>query len=360
MLTDKANYLAGKGHEVMIVTFEQGNGPMAYEMSRQVRHTDVACHFFSIYKQPVWRRMSEAFRVKRLFCERMGEVLKTFCPDVIVVTVPLTEMFVNDLMAIAGKTPVVVESHLAFGRKVLKRGLTERLLLLWQNPISALRQCSMLIALTEGDAACWKEKGFRNVKVLPNSIPFYPEQNLMPQHNEKRVICVGRLTRQKRFDRLIDAFALIEKTHPDWVVDIFGDGEEKENLKRQIEGLGLQQKVLLHDPVADIVAAYMHSELFVLSSDFEGFGLVIVEAMACGLPVVATDCPYGPSEIVADGETGLLAKMDVKDLAEKMKWMMAHETERKAMGLKAYKAAARYKKELVMAEWEQAYLSVIS
>ena len=96
-----------------------------------------------------------------------------------------------------------------------------------------------------------------------------------------------------------------------------------------------------------------------LSSDFEGFGLVISEAMSCGIPVVSTDCPFGPSEIIEDGKTGLLAKMDVNDLSEKMEWMITHEEERKSMGIQAYEAAARYKKDVIVPEWEKAYKSVI-
>ena len=81
--------------------------------------------------------------------------------------------------------------------------------------------------------------------------------------------------------------------------------------------------------------------------------------MACGIPVVATDCPFGPSEIIEDGETGLLAKMDAKDLADKMEWMMTHDSERKIMGIKAHQAAAKYRKEVIMPKWEEIYKSVI-
>ena len=121
--------------------------------------------------------------------------------------------------------------------------------------------------------------------------------------------------------------------------------------------------LLGEDPIlvvnGDIYTEYQRSQFFVLSSDFEGFGLVIVEAMACGIPVVSTDCPYGPSEIVEDAKSGLLAKMDVQDLAAKMEWMITHEEERIAMGIAARQAAARYRKEIIMPQWEQAYLSVI-
>jgi len=130
-------------------------------------------------------------------------------------------------------------------------------------------------------------------------------------------------------------------------------------LQTMISDYQLSRQIHLLSPVLDIYMEYSRSQFFVLCSDFEGFGLVIVEAMACGIPVVSTDCPFGPSEIIEDGKTGLLAKMEVQDLADKMEWMITHEEERKAMGVRAHQAAARYRKEVVMPEWEKAYLSVI-
>ena len=99
--------------------------------------------------------------------------------------------------------------------------------------------------------------------------------------------------------------------------------------------------------------------MLVLSSDYEGLPLVLLEAMACGVVPVATRCPFGPSEVIDDGVTGLLAEMDVADLAEKMAWLMGHDEERRAMSLRAHQAAARYRRDVVMGEWERAYLSVL-
>lgn len=217
----------------------------------------------------------------------------------------------------------------------------------------------MLISLTQFDAKSWSDRGVKNVTIIPNPITQYSDQLPVVQRKPGRIIAVGRMYKQKRFDRLIDAFSIIAEKHPSWTLDIYGEGPLREDLQMHIESLGLQERIHLNEPTHDIYAEYLRSEFFVLSSDFEGFGLVIVEAMACGIPVVSTDCPYGPSEIVEDGKTGLLAKMEVQDLADKMEWMIIHTKEREKMGQMARQAAARYKKEKVMKEWEQAYLPVI-
>ena len=259
-------------------------------------------------------------------------------------------------MSVSKKTRIIVESHTAFTHDMIGGSLFDRIRK--RNLLSNIRQSDLLIALTQGDAACWKDF-VKNVMVVRNPVTFYPKLLDDTVKAECRIISVGRLHPQKRIDRLIESFSLIAGKHPSWFVDIYGEGDERDILMKKIIGLGLSRQVFLKGVTANVYKEYKRSQLFVLSSDYEGFGLVIVEAMACGLPVVSTDCPFGPSDIIEDGETGLLAEMDVQDLADKMEWMITHETERMEMGRKAHQAAARYKKEIVMKEWEQAYLSVL-
>mgnify|MGYP002623863956 CR=1 FL=1 len=354
-LTDKANYLVEKGHEVLFVTYEH-EGLRAYQVHDAVRHIDIHCHYFSLYRLPLWRRPLALLKLKRTFRERMGRVMEEFRPDVIVVAIPNTENFLSDLMRIAGKIPVVVESHLAQGHIVIRRGFTEKGFYWLQNPLQAVRQSQLLIALTQDDAECWRRMGVPHVAVIPNPVTCYPEEVSRPASPLHRIICVGRLTPQKRYDRLIEAFAMLAEKYPSWQVDIYGAGEDEKQLRQQIGHYGLTERIHILPPVNDIYVAYGQSDFLVLSSDFEGFGLVIIEAMACGIPVVATNCPFGPADIILDGETGLLSKLEVKDLADKMEWMMTHDTERLQMGLNARQAAARYRKDVVIPQWEQAYL----
>ena len=359
-LIDKANYLIDHGHEVMFVTFEN-DGAVAYPLDYRAQHQDVDCHFFTVYRVPVWKRLIAALNMKKLFRHRMRQIVDDYKPDVIVAAVPLIECFLGDLIQVAGRIPVVIESHLARGHEAIKFGMTERLIYSLFSTDRAISRTRLLIALTEGDAALWR-KVHHNVQIIPNPVTNYPKSLPNVVKDKKRIIAVARFSPQKRFDRLVDAFAKISAKYPGWYVEIFGGStaEGRENLMRYISSKGLNDSIHINPPTGDIYTEYQRSQFFVLSSDFEGFGLVIVEAMACGIPVVSTDCPYGPSEIIEDGKTGLLAKMDTKDLAEKMEWMITHEEERIAMGIAARQAVARYRKETIMPRWEQAYLSVIN
>ena len=358
-LIDKANWLAEHCHEVLFVTYAN-DGSVAYWLHDKVKHIDFACPFFHIYQSSFFCRFHAALKLKRIFRQKMKETITTFQPDAIVVAFPLTEFFLDDLIKVVGRTPVIVESHLAYGYEAIKRGFTEKILDVFFSPQRAINKSDLLVALTERDAKIWRRHHHR-VWVIPNPVTYYPVPLPHVEKKDGRIICVGRISPQKRFDRMVDAFALIAEKYPKWHIDIYGAGEEQGLflLNQQIRARGLEGRVIVYPPVNDIYAEYQRSQFLVVSSDFEGFGLVIVEAMACGIPVVATDCPSGPSEIIDDGKTGLLAKMDVKDLAEKIEWMITHEEERKNMGAQAYEAAAKYKKELIIPELEKAYMSVI-
>ncbi len=357
-LIDKANWLVEREHDVSFVTFEN-DGLVAYPLDWRIRHVDIDCRHFTIYRTRLWRRWGVVATIKRQFRERMSAIISDFQPDLIVAAIPLTEFFLCDLLQVADSVPVVIESHLARGHEALARTFTEKALDVFYSPLRAIRRADLLIALTEEDANCWKRKQVENVRVIPNPLTFYPTTLAPVPRETGRIVCVGRLATQKRFDRLIDAFALVCRNYPEWHVDVFGDGEERQQLTDRIRSKGLQDRIHLNLPTSEIYTEYQRSEFFVLCSDYEGFGLVVIEAMACGIPVVSTDCPFGPSEIIEDGKTGLLAKMDTNDLAEKMEWMITHEEERTAMGIAARQAAARYRKEIIMPQWEQAYLSVI-
>ena len=154
---------------------------------------------------------------------------------------------------------------------------------------------------------------------------------------------------------------MIADKFPGWHVDIFGDGNEKENLRRQIAEMKLEDRVIIHEPTKAIYDEYKRSEMLVLCSEHEASPLVLVEAMACGVPCVSLDCPNGPREIITDGKTGLLAENDnVEDLSAKIEWMIIHESERNEMGQAARKFAATRQLHVVMTKWERLYNSCIA
>ncbi len=365
VITDKANYLANNGHQLMLVSYEQGKHPLPYELHPSIAYKDLDCRFFVLSKYPLPLHIYHFIRLRHNFRKSLRSTVEDFKPDVVVLASDW-QTLMGEVMKSVYPIPVIAEFHNTYAHVMRKVGSTEswfRKLITkfyYRQTIHNLEKCSKLVVLTEIDAQNWK-RHFDNVCVIPNPVTKYPEViNDIPK-DDGRIIFVGRFNHEKRVDRLITAFSMIADKYPDWHVDIFGDGNEKENLLRQIDDCGLVNRIVIHKPTKSIYDEYKRSEMLVLCSEHEASPLVLVEAMSCGVPCVSLDCPTGPRAIIKDGETGLLAKEgDVNDLASKIEWLINHDAERKEMGQKARVYAASRKQSVVMKDWENLYMSVVN
>lgn len=158
---------------------------------------------------------------------------------------------------------------------------------------------------------------------------------------------------------LIPAWSIVAQRHPDWKLHIYGEGDLKEKFTKLIDELQLNNNCLLHHTVSNIADKYCMSSIFVLSSRYEGFGLVLEEAMSCGIPCVSFDCPHGPSDIIKDYEDGLLVeKENIKELADKICYLIENENVRIKMGHKARENVKRFLPENVMPQWKNLFESL--
>ena len=170
------------------------------------------------------------------------------------------------------------------------------------------------------------------------------------------VVAAGRLTRQKGFDLLVQAFAQVVEQHPDWQLRIYGSGQQREKLRTLIEERHLYNHVLLMGRSEQLDEELTKASMYVLSSRFEGFGMVIIEAMAHGVPVVSFNCPHGPADIITDGRDGLLVPaQDVDGMAAGISKLIASESLRRDLGMAGLETAARYSPEAVTPMWEQLF-----
>ena len=364
VIIDKANYLSNHDHEVMLVSYEQGQHPLPYVLQPNVKFIDLDCRFFTLAKYSAPIRLFKFFRMKQKLKASLKQNILDYSPDVVVLASDW-QFLISTVLYAAGNVPVIAEFHNAYDFITKKIGDVENGFkakftgIYYRRSLKYFEKCACLVSLTENDARHWR-KHSDHVVVIPNPVAFYPDSIHDIPKEEGRILCVGRLNDQKRIDWLISAFSKIADIFPKWHVDVFGEGDKKSALQKQIQECNLQDRFILHEPTTTILEEYKRSQFLVLSSAYEGRPLVLIEAMACGLPCVSFDCPSGPAEIIDDGVTGLLAaEGNVDDLAAKMEWMITHDTERLEMGEKAYVAAAVYKPSNLMTRWEDLYGSYV-
>lgn len=221
-------------------------------------------------------------------------------------------------------------------------------LLTWISPIFTLPswiEFIKLISLLSMD----------NTTVIYNPLPFYPEQT--SDCTAKEVIAVGRYAYQKGFDLLIETWRIVAQKHPDWNLRIYGGGDRSDFLalkdKYHLDTLYLEEQT------PDIIRNYCRSSIFVLSSRYEGFGMVITEAMSCGVPPVSFTCPCGPRDIIDDGKNGLLVENgNIEMLAEKICYLIENDEIRRKMGQQARIDVERFKIEQIAEQWKQLFESL--
>ncbi|MDH0026907.1 glycosyltransferase family 4 protein [Aeromonas caviae] len=168
-----------------------------------------------------------------------------------------------------------------------------------------------VVTLTEHDRQLWLANTTckSNITAIPNPVTT-PAHTTINPHKEKLFLAVGRLTYQKGFDLLLQAWRQVVNVHPDWRLRIVGDGEDKKMLEQLRHDLNIEASTEILPKTNNIVTHYQEAAFFVMSSRFEGLPLVLIEAQAYGLPIISFDCETGPAEIVKHGETGWLCEPD--------------------------------------------------
>jgi glycosyltransferase involved in cell wall biosynthesis len=211
------------------------------------------------------------------------------------------------------------------------------------------------ILLTQGNKKEWAM--LNNIEIISNPLPFTCDSNNFLEH--KKVIAVGKHCFQKGFDLLIESWAKVNDKHPDWTLEIYGKKDDKLKLLEQINSLNLNSSVKILDPVSNIEEVYKATSIFVLSSRFEGFGMVLIEAMSFGVPCISFDCPHGPADIISHNINGLLVENgNVRELANSISVLISDVEKRKYLGGQAKIDVNKYKIDVIMTKWDTLFKSL--
>lgn len=356
VLTDKMNCLLEQyGYDITLLTIYQGCHSFPFDINDHIRFIDIGVR---LHQQYEYRGVSRLFVRRKLVqtieC-RLKSILSELRPDVIV-CVKLD--FVGVLLSINGNIPLVVESHTLCRAERLEGSGVFRRIHLWKIKKN-IQRVEALVALTEGDANDWR-KITPNVYVIPN-IVHLNENDTYSSCQSKSVIYVGRLSKQKNIGALLKVWEKCHSRNPEWKLHVYGEIGDVEAEVYDKLLLASDVGVIMHKPVKEkMIEEYKKHSILFLTSSYEPFGLVLPEAMSCGLPVVAFDCPYGPSEIISDGKDGFLIDCyDIDAFANKLCLLIEDETLRKQMGQYAIQSALRFKKEKIMPQWNNFFESLV-
>ena len=361
VLTLKANYMADVlGYDITIVLTEGMNKPLFYPLSDKITVINLDVDFEALWTCSFTKKIFVYLQKQRIFKKRLSGVLMRLKPDI---TVSLLRREINFINKIKDGSRKIGELHVNRSNyRNFEAGDTNFVKRLFarywmHNLVSHLKRLDRFVVLTEEDKASWTE--LSNVEVIPDPLAFDIDQ-VSPLTN-KRVIAVGRYVYQKGFDLLLHAWKKIEQQHPDWALAIYGMGE-RTPYEQLIDKLQIDRnRCHLNGSTPDIKAEYLNSSLFVFSSRFEGFGMVLIEAMACGLPVVSFDCPCGPKDIVRHNEVGLLVPSgNIDSLAEAMHQMMSDNIFRQQMAAAAIINAKRFQLDEIAQQWKSLFEKVLS
>ena len=351
ILVEKMNHLATEyGYDVYMLTADQGSHAVPYELDKKIHIEDLNVRIHQQYKYKGIYRLWKHVQLKRRFEQLLKKRIKEIAPDVIVC---VATSYADSIIKVSGKIPVVVESHSICLQTLTSQGLSQRLQTYLLK--KRLRKAHVIVALTEGDAEEWR-KHYPHVKVIPNIV--HLNEAFISKQTSRHAIFVGRFDNQKRAIEAIKLWEMIQADFPDWTLDIYGEGEQQEAVVQTIQERNLN--IAVHEPTPHIFDCYRESSFLISTSSFEPFGLVIPEAMSCGLPVIAYDCPYGPASIISDGNDGFLIKNnDRVHFAERMKLLMGDQELRLRMGRSAATAVQRFAAHHIMPQWKELFEGLV-
>ena len=359
ILSDKMNYLANRyGYDITFITYEQGNHPMAFPLDKRIRVIDLNTRFFPLYKlNPVRRVIAKSFQ-KRKLKSKLHDVLSVVNPDLVVLTTYDFDKF-GSILTLPYR--FVIESHICISdvrQEFRQHNVILKLFGKYLDSIhfKTMNKADALVSLTSADKTNWEKHVNIPIFVIPNLVTVYPNDISCYSERSNRIICVGRLTRQKGFDYLIKAWALIANKYPGWKIDIFGSGDLEDFLIQMIDNYNLKESITINKPTSNIFEEYDRSSIYVLSSRYEGFCLVLLEAMSFGIPCISFNCPHGPSDMITNGEEGILVPVgDINKLAESIEWMITHKEERERMSQNSREKVKYYLAENIMPQWVELF-----
>jgi len=342
-----SNFWARRGWQIGILTFDGAGAKSFYELNSSVSQYHLG---FTKSRTSIPGKI--VGNLQRVY--ELRKKIKAIKPDVVISFLDQTNVLTL-LAAAFTSTPVIVTEHV--NPNYYSPGKVWNILRKIFYPYA-----HSLIAVSRGVLDYFPDKIRKKGFVIPNPVDI---RAVGKKGNDARgrkiVMGIGRFTHEKGFDLLIKAFSELKDKHNCWDLEIWGEGPNRRGLEALRDGLGLQKRVRLPGLTKNSFRELKRADVFVLSSRFEGFGIVLCEAMACGAPVISFNCPNGPGEIIQSGIDGILVPPeDTKALSEAMDDLMTDETLRNKLAARAVTSVERFGTDNIMGLWEELFKNLFS
>lgn len=357
VLANKANYLTKIGHEVTIITTDQQNRKPYYSLDDRITCIDLKINYTDDLTKGLPSRLISYVLKQARHNTKLCTFLNQRKQDLVV------SLFDHDatiLPKLSDGSKKVLEIHFSRYKRLQynRNGLWK-----WidkyrsHKDLVLVKQFSRFVVLTEEDKGYWG--ALPNIQVIPNANSFVPKK--ISDVTSKNVIAVGRYDAQKNFEDLIQIWRLVVNVCTDWKLTIYGQGPQKQQLQRLINQLDLSSSVTLHPPVSEIEKAYVDSAILAMTSKYEGLPMALLEAQACGLPLVSYACKCGPRDIIKEDLNGyLIDPGDKAAMAAKLIDLMRNRDLRARLGANAAQQSNLYEEDKIMQQWVSLFESLVN
>lgn len=358
IITQKMNYLSQNyNYNIYVMTTDQHDKEKYFYLNEKIKHIDLGINYLDDINKNFFKRILIYIQKQKKHEKKLKNIINEIKPEILI---SLGDEDRNFIYKFKNKNIKIVREH-HFNKNYLLQSETRNFIYklkayyMYFKDIYLVNKYDEFIVLTEEDKEKWHNK---KIKSIPNFINNIPEKS--SNYENKKIISVGRLEYQKGYDILINVWNIISKKYPNWILEIYGEGIERESLQNKINKLGLEKSFILKGTVKNIQDKYLESSIYIMSSRFEGMPMVLLESMAYGLPVVSFDCPCGPKDIIKDNEDGFLVKFgNIEQMAEKIEKLILDEEKRKFFGKNARKNIQRYSQDKIMNQWKELFESLL-
>lgn len=357
ILIDKMNYLSEQyGYDIVMLTYDQGKHPLAYPISRKVTHIDLDIRFYALYQHNILIRIAKEIWLTWLLKKRMISFLCDFQPNIIIATTYHAKLF-----PIIAKCPInairILESHIDrffilneknYGKNIFKYLLTKLDTLKINKYIKSF---DLLVTLSNEDSKTWSK--YITCRTITNMVHLN-DGRYFSSLSEKTALFAGRFEEQKGIPDLLEIWKIVNKKHPDWKLEMYGDGGLYDIFYKEVKSQNIN--IHIHKSTKNIFEIYKKTSILLVTSLYEPFGLVMPEAMSCGIPVVAFNCPHGPAQIITNGVNGyVIDNRDINQFATQICKLIEDQNLRLSFGEKAMQSAQRYKPDAIMPIWKSLF-----